>query len=146
MEFYNIFLNAHKGFGYLILLLAALFLVSLVVTMFGFSGNISKLLRKSTLFTMIFFHVQLLVGIPLLFIFSLGFKAALAQGTLMSDAYKRTTFVEHPFAMIVAAVLLTIINKYMKTNEKLSLKIVFMGVLAIALFAFAFPWTRVFGG
>jgi hypothetical protein len=26
----------------------------------------------------------------------------------------------------------------MKTNEKLSLKIVFMGVLAIALFAFAF--------
>jgi len=145
MEFYNIFLNAHKGFGYLILLLAALFLVSLVVTMFGFSGNISKLLRKSTLFTMIFFHVQLLVGIPLLFIFSPGFKAALAQGNLMSDAY-RTTFVEHPFAMIVAAVLLTIINKYMKTNEKLSLKIVFMGVLAIALFAFAFPWTRVFGG
>ena len=69
MEFYNIFLNAHKGFGYLILLLAALFLVSLVVTMFGFSGNISKLLRKSTLFTMIFFHIQLLVGIPLLFIF-----------------------------------------------------------------------------
>ncbi len=146
MEFYNIFLNAHKGFGYLILLLAALFLVSLVVTMFGFSGNISKLLRKSTLFTMIFFHVQLLVGIPLLFIFSPGFKAALAQGTLMSDAYNRTTFVEHSFAMIVAAVLLTIINKYMKTNEKLSLKIVFMGVLAIALFAFAFPWTRVFGG
>ena len=31
-------------------------------------------------------------------------------------------------------------------QEKLSLKIVFMGVLAIALFAFAFPWTRVFGG
>ena len=146
MEFYNIFLNAHKGFGYLILLLAALFLVSLVVTMFGFSGNISKLLRKSTLFTMILFHIQLLVGIPLLFIFSPGFKAALAQGNLMSDAYNRTTFVEHPFAMIVAAVLLTIINKYMKTNEKLSLKIVFMGVLAIALFAFAFPWTRVFGG
>lgn len=146
MELYNIFLQAHKGFGYLILVLVALFLGSLLVTMFGYSGNISKLLRKSTLFTMIFFHTQLLVGLPLLFIFSPGFKAALDSGTLMSDSYNRMTFVEHPFAMIISAVLLTIINKYMKTNEKLSLKIVFMGVLAVALFAFVFPWTRVFGG
>ena len=145
MDFYNIFLNAHKGFGYLILLLVALFLVSLLVAMFGYSGNVSKLLRKSTLFTMISFHVQLLVGIPLLFIFSPGFKTALDSHTLMSDSYNRVTFVEHPFAMIIAVVLLTIINKYMKTNEKLSLKIVFMGVLAVALFAFVFPWAKVFG-
>jgi hypothetical protein len=93
---------------------------------------------------MIFFHVQLLVGIPLLFIFSPGFKAALAQGNLMSDAYNRTTFVEHPFAMIVAAVLLTIINKYMKTNEKLSLKIVFMYLQS--LYSLLLSLTRVFGG
>lgn len=146
MEFYNIFLNAHKGFGYLILLLVALFLISLLVAMFGYSGNISKILRKSTLFTMIFFHIQLLVGIPLLLIFSPGFKAALDSGTLMSDAYNRVTFVEHPFSMLIAAVLLTIINKYIKTNEKLALKIVFIGVLAIILFAYAFPWAKVFAG
>ncbi len=144
MELYNIFLQAHKGFGYLILLLVAVFLVSLLVAMFGYSGNISKLLRKSTLFTMIFFHLQAVIGIPLLFIFSPGFKAALAAGNLMSDAANRQTFVEHPFSMIVAAVLLTIINKYMKKNDKLALKIVFMGVLAVVLFAFAFPWFRVF--
>ena len=146
MEFYNIFLHAHKGFGYLILLVMTMFLASLLVAMFGYSGNVSKPLRKLTLFTMIFFHIQLLIGLPLLFIFSPGFKSALDQGTLMSDAYSRMTFVEHPFAMIIAAVLLTIINKYMKTNEKLSLKIVFMGILAVALVAFVFPWTRVFGG
>lgn len=145
MEFYNIFLQAHKGFGYIILLLVALFLISLLVAMFGYSGNISKLLRKSTLFTMIFFHIQLLIGIPLLFIFSPNFKAALDSGTLMSDAYNRLTFVEHPFSMLVAAILMTIINKYMKTNEKLALKIVFMGVLAVTLFGFAFPWVKVFG-
>lgn len=144
MEFFNIFLNAHKGFGYLILLLVALFLISLLVAMFGYSGNISKLLRKSTLFTMIFFHLQLLIGIPLLFIFSPNFKAALDSGTLMSDAANRHSFVEHPFSMLVAAVLMTIINKYMKTNEKLALKIVFMGVLAVALFGYAFPWAKVF--
>lgn len=146
MEFYNIFLNAHRGFGYLILLLVALFVISLLVAMFGYSGNISKILRKSTLFTMIFFHIQLLVGIPLLLIFSPGFKAALDSGTLMSDAYNRVTFVEHPFSMLIAAVLLTIINKYIKTNEKLALKIVFIGVLAIILFAYAFPWAKVFAG
>ena len=145
MEFYNIFLQAHKGFGYLILLLVAVFLVSLFVAMFGYSGNISKLLRKSTLFTMIFFHIQLLVGIPLLFIFSPNFKAALDSGTLMSDAANRHSFVEHPFSMLVAAVLMTIINKYMKTNDKLALKIVFMGVLAVTLFGYAFPWAKVFG-
>ena len=146
MEFYNIFLHAHKGFGYLILLVMTMFLASLLVAMFGYSGNVSKPLRKLTLFTMIFFHIQLLIGLPLLFIFSPGFKSALDQGTLMSDAYSRMTFVEHPFAMVIAAVLLTIINKYMKTNEKLSLKVVFMGILAVALVAFVFPWTRVFGG
>ena len=146
MEFYNIFLHAHKGFGYLILLVMTMFLVSLLVAMFGYSGNVSKPLRKLMLFTMIFFHIQLLIGLPLLFIFSPGFKSALDQGTLMSDAYSRMTFVEHPFAMVIAAVLLTIINKYMKTNEKLSLKVVFMGIVAVALVAFVFPWTRVFGG
>lgn len=145
MEFYNIFLQAHKGFGYLILLLVAVFLVSLLVAMFGYSGNISKLLRKSTLFTMIFFHIQLLIGIPLLFIFSPNFKAALDNHTLMSDAANRHSFVEHPFSMLIAAILLTIINKYMKTNEKLALKIVFMGVLAVTLFGYAFPWAKVFG-
>lgn len=145
MEFYNIFLQAHKGFGYLILLLVAVFLVSLLIAMFGYSGSISKLLRKSTLFTMIFFHIQLLVGIPLLFIFSPNFKAALDSGTLMSDAANRHSFVEHPFSMLVAAILMTIINKYMKTNDKIALKIVFMGVLVVALFGYAFPWAKVFG-
>lgn len=145
MDFYNIFINAHKGFGYLALLLVALFLISLLAAMFGYSGKISKLLRKSTLFTMILFHLQFLIGISLLFIFSPGFKNALDSGTLMSNDYNRMTFVEHPFSMLIGAVLMTIINKYMKTNEKLALKIVFMGIIAVALFAFAFPWTRVFG-
>lgn len=144
MEFYNIFLQAHKGFGYLILILFTVFLISLLIAMFGYSGNISKLLRKSTLFTMIFCHLQLLIGIPLLFIFSPNFKAALDNSTLMSDAANRHSFVEHPFSMIVVAILFTIINKYMKTNEKLSLKIVFMGILAVAILGYAFPWAKVF--
>lgn len=145
MDFYNIFLQAHKGLGYLVLLLVLVFVVSLLMCMFGYSGRISKLLKKSTLFTMIMFHIQALVGICLLFIFSPGFKAALDSGTLMKDSYARQTFVEHPFSMIVGAVLMTIINKYMKTHETLAMKIVIMGLAAVALFSYAFPWNRVFG-
>lgn len=145
MDLYNIFLNAHKGFGYLMLVAAVVFLVALIGVMFGNSGKITKLLRKSTLFTMILFHIQLLVGLPLLFFFSPGFKAALDSGTLMSDAYSRVTYVEHPFSMLIGAVLLTIINKYLKKHEDITLKVVFMGLLAIALLGYVFPWARVFG-
>ena len=63
----------------------------------------------------------------------------------MSDSVSRHTYVEHPTAMIIAAVLMTILNKKMKTNEKLSLGMVFMGVIAVALMMWAFQWARLFG-
>ncbi|MBW8362337.1 MAG: hypothetical protein K0M56_09165 [Kaistella sp.] len=142
---FNIMLQAHRGFAYLILLLAAVFAVALLITMFGYSGKISKLLRKSTLFTMIFFHLQAVIGLIMLFFFSPGFKAAKEAGTLMSDSVSRNTYVEHPFAMIVAAVLLTILNKKFKTNEKLQMTWVIMGFVALALMLWAFQWSRLFG-
>lgn len=144
MDTFYIMLQAHRGFAYLLLVLTAVFVVSLLMAMFGYSGNISKLLRKSTLFTMIFFHLQALVGLVMLFFFSPGFKAAREQGTLMSDSLSRNTYVEHPFAMIVAAVLLTILNKKLKTNEKLSMGMVAMGLIAVALMMWAFQWSRLF--
>lgn len=137
-------LNAHRGFAYLILLASALFLIALLMTMFGYSGKISKFLRKSTLFTMIFFHIQALIGLVMLFFFSPGFKAAKEAGTLMSDSVSRNTYVEHPTAMIIAAVLLTILNKKFKTNDKLQMSWVIMGVIALALMFWAFQWNRLF--
>ena len=137
-------LNAHRGFAYLILLASALFLIALLMTMFGYSGKISKFLRKSTLFTMIFFHIQALIGLVMLFFFSPGFKAAKEAGTLMSDSVSRNTYVEHPTAMIIAAVLLTILNKKFKTNDKLQMSWVIMGVIALALMLWAFQWNRLF--
>lgn len=142
---FNIMLQAHRGFAYLILLLMAIFVIALLAAMFGYSGKITKLLRKSTLFTMIFFHVQALIGLVMLFLFSPGFKAATEAGTLMSDATARNTYVEHPFAMIVAAVLLTIVNKKLKTNDELKMSWVIMAFFALALMLWAFQWTRLFG-
>lgn len=144
MEFYNIILHAHKGFAYLELALLAAFLILLLVTMFGYSGNVSKALRKVTLFTMIFFHIQFLIGLVMLFV-SPGVKAAISSGTLMSDAYARFQYVEHPSSMLIAAVLMTILNKKIKTNDKITIPVVSLGLVAVALFVFAFPWSRVFG-
>lgn len=143
MDTFKIITEAHKGFAYLILLAGIIFVVALLVTMFGYSGKISKLLRKSTLFTMILFHIQLIVGI-LMLVFSPGLKGALESGTLMSNAAARFSYVEHPVSMLIGVILMTIINKYMKSNETLAMKIVIMGVIAFALFAYAFPWARVF--
>lgn len=142
---FNIMLQAHRGFAYLILLAIAVFVVALLMTMFGYSGRITKLLRKSTLFTMIFFHTQAVIGLIMLFFFSPGFKAATEAGTLMKDSVARNTYVEHPFAMIVAAVLLTILNKKFKTNDKIQMSWVVMAVIALALMLWAFQWGRLFG-
>ncbi len=142
---FSMMLNAHRGFAYLILVATALFIVALLMTMFGYSGKISKFLRKSTLFTMIFFHVQALIGLVMLFFFSPGFKAAKEAGTLMSDSVSRNTFVEHPTAMIIAAVLMTVLNKKFKTNDKMQMSWVVMAVIAMALMLWAFQWHRLFG-
>lgn len=142
MDFYKILLHSHKGFAYLELLFATLFLVALLATMFGFSGKVNKLLKKTTLFTMIFFHIQFTIGAIMLFV-SPGVKAAISSGTLMSDSYSRFQYVEHPFSMLIAAVLMTIINKKLKTADTISVAIVTMGVIAVALFGYAFPWATV---
>ena len=94
---------------------------------------------------MIFFHIQALIGLVMLFFFSPGFKAAKEAGTLMSDAVSRNTYVEHPTAMIISAVLLTILNKKFKTNDKMQMSWVIMGVIALALMLWAFQWNRLFG-
>lgn len=142
---FNLMLNAHRGFAYLILLSSALFIIALLMVMFGYSGKINNFLRKSTLFTMIFFHVQALIGLVMLFFFSPGFKQATEAGTLMKDAVARNTYVEHPFAMIVSAVLLTMLNKKFKTNDKMQISWVIMAVIALALMFWAFQWNRLFG-
>ncbi len=142
---FNIMLQAHRGFAYLILLLSAIFIISLLVVMFGYSGKISKLLKKSTLFTMIFFHLQAVIGLVMLFFFSPGFQAAKEAGTLMKDAVSRNTYVEHPAAMVIAAVLLTIFNKKLKTAEKITMPMVIIAAVAMALMLWAFQWHRLFG-
>lgn len=147
MDLAKILLNAHRGFAYLELTLVGVFVLMLLLAMFGYSGKINKGLRKVTLFTMIFFHLQFLVGIVLLFGTS-GFLNSIEQlgmGGLMKNSALRFSYIEHPFSMLAAAVLMTIVNKKVKSNEKLNFGIVIPGLIAVALFLFAFPFSKLFG-
>jgi ABC-type bacteriocin/lantibiotic exporter with double-glycine peptidase domain len=67
------------------------------------------------------------------------------MGEVMKNSALRFQYVEHPFSMLIAAVLMTIVNKKVKSNDTISLGVVIMGLIAVGLFAFAFPWARVFG-
>ena len=69
----------------------------------------------------------------------------LGASVIMKTPEFRFQYVEHPFAMLIAAVLMTIINKKFKTIEKLTIPVMSLGLVGIALFVFAFPWARVFG-
>lgn len=143
---HNILLNAHRGFAYLILLVAVLFIVALLTVLFGNSGKINKLLRKSTLFTMVFFHIQFLIGIIMLLGTS-GFMSTIKEigmGGLMKNADLRFSYIEHPFSMLLAAILMTIVNRKVKSNERISTGIVILAVIALALFGYAFPFDRLF--
>lgn len=75
----------------------------------------------------------------------MNFSNGLDMGAVMKNSALRFQYVEHPFSMLIAAVLMTIVNKKIKTNNTLSLAIVILGLVAVGLFAFAFPWTKVFG-
>jgi dolichyl-phosphate-mannose--protein O-mannosyl transferase len=57
----------------------------------------------------------------------------------MKNADLRFTYIEHPFSMLVAAVLLTIANKKIKQNETMNFAIVILSAIALALFFYAFP-------
>lgn len=143
----NIILHAHRGFAYLELLLVVVFIIALLLAMFSYSGKNSTLLRKSTLFTMIFFHLQFLVGLGMLFT-SKGLEAILNSGAvmknLMSIPYNRITFVEHPVSMLIAAILMTIVNKKIKTNDTLNFGILILSAIAMFLFFYAFPFAKLF--
>lgn len=140
-------LHAHRGFAYLELLVVVVFVALLLAVMFGFSGKISKGLRKISLVTMILFHLQFLVGLAMLLLVSPFMDVVKngGMGAIMKDSLLRFQYIEHPFSMLVAAVLMTIVNKQIKTNEYLKMGTFVLALVALALFIFAFPFGKLFG-
>lgn len=146
MDIHNIFLQAHRGFAYLEILLVIIFVLALIMA-FAKGSYINNFLKKITMFVMIVFHVQFLVGIIMLLGTS-GFMNALNEGgmgAIMKNSELRFKFIEHPFSMLIAAILMTVVNRKMKSSEKITGVIIVLSVLALVLFGYALPWDRLMG-
>ncbi len=140
-------LQVHRIFGYGELIILGLFLIALLKSAFSESGKISNFIRKSTLFSMIVFHLQLAIGLIMLFVTS-GFTAYLkdpGMGGIMKDKALRYTFIEHPVSMLIGAILMTVLNKKFKTNDRMRMPWMILAAIAIALFLYAVPFDRLLG-
>jgi uncharacterized protein YacL len=130
--------NFHSGWAYLVLLL--LFIVT-VLSLIGWTSKkeFTSTNKKLALFTLIFSHIQLLIGLILWFISPLG-KAALSN---MSDASVRLTAMEHPLTNIVAIILITIgwsKHKKLVGGEAIFKNFTLFYGLALLLILSRIPW------
>ncbi|MBL0339701.1 MAG: cytochrome B [Bacteroidetes bacterium] len=99
--------------------------------------------KKLTLFTLIFSHVQLLIGF-LLYMVSPLVQAAMADmGAAMKDRMLRFWAVEHIAVMIIAILIITIGNALSKraVNDTIRFKKIFIFFLTgLLLILISIPW------
>ncbi len=135
-------LHTHGLLRYIILILL---LITIVQSLSGWLGKktYTPTHRKLTLFTMIFTHTQLLVGLILYFI-SPTVQVGLANmGEAMKDASLRFWTIEHMAMMLIAVVLITLGNirsKKAATDEAKHKQVAIFFILALLIIFAAIPW------
>jgi hypothetical protein len=132
----------HSGWAYLVLILLVVTVINAVRGFYSkkeFSAND----RKIALITLIFCHIQLLVGLILYFQSPLGFSLLQNVGMSGLDSATRLTAVEHPFTNIIALTLITIgwsrHKKLELSTSKFKSFMVFYGI-GLVLILSMIPW------
>ncbi len=137
----------HSYFAYAVL---AILILAVFNAIMGLIGNKMFTLEKDyriSLFALILSHIQLVLGLILYFVSTNGLKAIqeLGMGGLNSAA--RLLAVEHPFANIIAIVLITIgwsrHKKFLEGEKKFKSIAIFYG-LGLVLILIRIPWGRWF--
>lgn len=130
--------HAHSGLRWILLIL----LIATIITAFKkwkSNENYTDLDNKLSLFTLIFAHIQLLIG---LYLFVKSPKVMLS-GLDMSNAIVRFFTVEHTLGMILAIILITVDRVQSKkiVADALKHKKVFvMYLIALILILVSIPW------
>lgn len=147
---YTGFLHLHSFLRWIALLLI------IVSVIFAFQGllrkrSFTKTDDRLSLFTMISFHLQLLVGIVLYFVSPVVEAARQDFSTSMKDPVLRFFLVEHAFAMIIAIALVTVGRIRSRKAESdrgkfVQLAIFYTIALIIVLWAIPWPFTLVGAG
>lgn len=132
--------HLHSTTAYLTLLFL---IVSIVNAFYHWLGQkpFSKSSKTINLLGLIGTHTQILFGLVLYFVSPLGFSNF--SGDAMKEASSRLYIVEHPFTMIVAAVLITIgysRAKRASTDLKKFKNIAIFFTVGLILILIRIPW------
>ena len=138
----------HSYWAYLVLAVLIITAVNSLMGYFGKKEYGAKDMRLA-LFTLITAHIQFLIGIVLYFVSPLGAKAIASEGmsAAMSDPNLRLYVVEHPLAMIITIVLITVgyskHKKKLTSTPKFKLLAIFY-TLALLVMLTRIPWQNWF--
>jgi VIT1/CCC1 family predicted Fe2+/Mn2+ transporter len=131
--------SIHSYWSYLILVVLILSVVNAIIGLSSKKEFGNKDLRLG-LFTLIFSHIQLLLGLALYF--GNGYASRIS-GDTMGDSDLRFVIIEHPITMILAIVLITIGWSKHKKKETSSAKFktfaIFYGIALVLILA-RIPW------
>jgi heme/copper-type cytochrome/quinol oxidase subunit 3 len=136
MEFIK---TIHSYWSYLVLIILVLAVVNAIIGLTSKKEFGNKDLRLG-LFTLIFSHIQLLIG--LLLYFGNGYASQIS-GDAMGNSDLRFVIIEHPLTMILAIVLITVGWSKHKKKEDSQAKFKTFAVLygiALALVLLRIPW------
>ena len=130
-------LDLHNLLRWLILILL---LVNIIRNYADLKKPFAKIHKKLGLWLMICAHLTLLVGLGIL---AVDLSALADRSMIMSNSALRFKFVEHPVAMIIAIVLITIgkgVAKKELSDRKKHRKSATLYLIALILILFMIPW------
>jgi hypothetical protein len=102
---------------------------------------------KTTLLVLILSHIQLLIGLTLLFAGPISNSFG-DMGAVMKDSYMRMMVVEHPLTMIIGVVMITIGRVKLKKKKEDSAKfktVITFFAIALIFFLSRIPWSHLNG-
>ena len=140
-------LQLHSYWAYLTLGILLVAVINAILNLVSKNNYYTKDLRIA-LFTIIFTHIQLLIGLSWYFM-SPAYQSLkdLGMGTAMKDSHLRLLTVEHPLIMIIAAILITIGFTKHKKREKATSKFKTIAIyygIALLLMLSRLPWEQWF--
>nr|WP_321245479.1 hypothetical protein [uncultured Psychroserpens sp.] len=140
---YDVVKMIHSYWAYLVFIMLVVATFNALIKFFG-DKEFHAVDFRISLFTLIVTHIQLLIGIVLFFTSDyLSLISDMGMGEVMKNSALRSNIIEHPFAMIVAVVFITM--GYSKHKKKLTSKpkfkmLAIFYTLALILVLAKIPW------
>lgn len=137
----------HSYWAYLVVLVLAVAVINAIIGLTSKKEFTAKDLKLG-LFTLIFSHLQLLIGLGWYFMSPI-YKAAKVSGMgmMMKNSQTRLLILEHPLTMIIAIALITVgwsKHKKQTTDEgKFKTFAIFYGIALVLVLA-RIPWNQWF--